>query len=242
LDRRTALATTLATMLMTGCTPASTPSPMAETPAPAPSAKSDTAAPATTARSDTAAPAPSAVVDEVSFKEDPHLQRVWVADGFRFTGYTALLITETRADVPKLDPDGVENLEWAKGVLRDELAMALRTGGFFPVVGTREADVVPAGGKALRLDNTIVEYEKGGGGARFFAGLYGAGQPVIKVRGRMTADNRSVFVFEARRSGDTGLARMFGGYRSDKDIQEEDIRDLAKDLADFIDRTAKAQP
>jgi hypothetical protein len=27
---------------------------------------------------------------------------------------------------------------------------------------------------------------------------------------------------------------MFGGYRSDKAIQEEDIRDLAVDLVDFM--------
>jgi hypothetical protein len=45
-----------------------------------------------------------------------------------------------------------------------------------------------------------------------------------------------VFAFEARRSGDSGLSRVFGGYRSDKAIQEEDIRDLAVDLADFIAR------
>jgi hypothetical protein len=59
------------------------------------------------------------------------------------------------------------------------------------------------------------------------------------VRGRVTDGDRQVFVFEARRSGDSGLARMFGGYRSDRAIQEEDIRDLAQDLADFVMRNGK---
>jgi hypothetical protein len=152
-----------------------------------------------------------------------------------FQGYQALYILETRTDVPKVNPDGVENMQWASGFLRDEIVSALRAKGVFPVVVVNAAEIKP-GMRVLRLENTIIEYEKGGGGARFFAGLYGAGQPVIRVRGRMLDGDRPVFVFEARRSGDTGTARMFGGYRADKDIQQEDIRDLAVDLADFIVR------
>jgi hypothetical protein len=59
------------------------------------------------------------------------------------------------------------------------------------------------------------------------------------VRGRVTDGDRLVFAFEARRSGDSGLARVFGGYRSDKVIQEEDIRDLAQDLADYMLRNGR---
>ncbi len=55
----------------------------------------------------------------------------------------------------------------------------------------------------------------------------------------MSEDTRTVFAYEARRSGDSALARVFGGYRSDKAIQEEDIRDLAEDLADFVANNAK---
>lgn len=32
-------------------------------------------------------------------------------------------------------------------------------------------------------------------------------------------------------------ARIFGGYRSDKAIQEEDIKHLARDLGDFMAKT-----
>jgi len=176
--------------------------------------------------------------DGVAYREDPDLQRVWLADGFAFRGYDAVYIQETRTDVPKLNPDGAENLQWARGVLREEIVTALRAKGLFPTVAISEAGLKP-GVRVLRLENTIVEYEKGGGGARFFAGLYGAGQPVIRVRGRVTDGDRPVFLFEARRSGDSGTARMFGGYRSDKAIQEEDIRDLARDLADFMVRDGK---
>jgi hypothetical protein len=187
----------------------------------------------TTAPPSSAAPTPSS--GGITYREDKDLQKVWLADGFAFQGYQALYIQETRTDVPKVNPDGVENMKWASGFLRDEIVTALRAKGVFPVVAVNAAEVKP-GMRVLRLENTIIEYEKGGGGARFFAGLYGAGQPVIRVRGRMLDGDRPVFVFEARRSGDTGTARMFGGYRGDKDIQQEDIRDLAVDLADFIVR------
>lgn len=62
---------------------------------------------------------------------------------------------------------------------------------------------------------------------------------MIRVRGRVTDGKRLLFAFETRRSGDSGLSRMFGGYRTDKAIQEEDIRDLARDLADFLIQTRR---
>ena len=37
--------------------------------------------------------------------------------------------------------------------------------------------------------------------------------------------------------GDSASARMFGGYRSDKDIQTDDIKELAKNLGDFMIKT-----
>ena len=171
--------------------------------------------------------------ESIAYREDPHLQRVWIAEGMRFQSYDTLLVGETGTQAVNVNPDGVENLAWARGFLRDEIVAALRAKTVFSTVAISESELKPDA-RVLRLDNVIVEYEKGGGGARFFAGLYGAGQPVIRLRGRVTDKDRLIFAFEARRSGDSGLARMFGGYRSDKAIQEEDIRDLARDLADFI--------
>jgi hypothetical protein len=176
--------------------------------------------------------------DSIAYRDDQDLQRVWLAEGTTFQSYDALFVGEIQTNVVNVNPDGVDNLAWARGLLRDEIVTALRAKNLFATVAVNEADLKP-GTRILRLESTIVEYEKGGGGARFFAGLYGAGQPVIRVRGRVTDGDRLVFAFEARRSGDSGLARVFGGYRSDKVIQEEDIRDLAQDLADYMLRNGR---
>jgi hypothetical protein len=176
----------------------------------------------------------------VAYRSDEKLQKVWVAEGFDFTGFNALYVIEPVADVAKLNPDGVANLEWARGVLRDELVQALRAKNAFATVATTEGDI-PAGSRVLQLESTVIEYEKGGGGARFFAGLYGAGQPVIAVRGRMKDGDRPLFVFESRRSGVGGKSRWLGGYMSDKDVQTNDIRDLATAVADFVARQGKSR-
>jgi hypothetical protein len=175
----------------------------------------------------------------VAMHKDKDIQGVWLADGFNFTGYDALYISE-------IDFKGVERSnegqmrEMAKGELQAKLVEALSATKLFPKVTVR-ADEIPAGSKSLKLNSTIIEYEKGGGGARYFAGVYGAGQPVIKVRGQMYDGDKLVFLYEARRSGESGGARMFGGFMSDEDVQRNDIKDLAFDLADFVKRSAGAK-
>jgi len=171
-----------------------------------------------------------------SFHPDQDLQWVWVADGLSFRRYEAVHVEDPVAQVAKLDPDGVQNLAWARGVLGEEMAAALRAMNTFHVVTTGSLSSGPAVGRTLRLQTTIIEYEKGGGGARFWAGRWGAGQPVIRVRGRVMDGDRVVCSFDTRQSGETFLARHFGGYRTDKAIQEEDIKDLAKRLAKFVAR------
>jgi Domain of unknown function (DUF4410) len=178
------------------------------------------------------APPVASTSEGFAYRDDPHLQKVWLAEGFKFQGYQVFLVDEPRIAAPNVHPDGMENLAWARGVLRDEILAALRAKRLFS--GVAMATPIPPEARALRLETTIVEYEKGGGGARYFAGLWGGGQPVIRVRGRVLDGARLVFAFEARRSGETALARVFGGYRSDKAIQEEDIRDFAVDLVNFM--------
>jgi hypothetical protein len=223
--------------LLTGC--ASTPQSGAPAAPAAPAVSAAPAAPAATATPP--APAAPSGPGGVTYQEDKPLGgRAWVAPGLDPKTYDTLYLAPVGAQVAKLNPDGVENLEWAKGVLRDELATALRASNLFAAVVTSEAEIKP-GSRTLRFEHTIVEYEKGGGGARFFAGLYGAGQPVLKVQGRLAGAgaDQPLFLYEARRSGDSGTSRVFGGYRSDKDIQLEDIKDLARDLADYMVRTIK---
>ena len=107
-----------------------------------------------------------------AYHDDPHLQKVWLADRFRFQDYQMFLLEEPRTAVANVHPDGVDNLAWARGVLRDEILAALRAKKLFPAVAM--ATPIPPETRSLRLETTIIEYEKGGGGARFFAGVYGA--------------------------------------------------------------------
>jgi hypothetical protein len=105
--------------------------------------------------------------------------------------------------------------------------------GIFQNVVYQESDIKP-GSKVLRLDNTILEYAKGGGAARYFVGLYGGGQPVLRVEGKLTDGNKTMFSYEARRSGTSAGARMVGAFMKDEDIQIQDIRSMAIDLSDFM--------
>lgn len=177
----------------------------------------------------TAVPLPAGV----TLTRHQHLQSVWVADGYRFTGQDPLVIA-TPAFKAVERPNEVNERAVALRTLQETLVASIRDSGAFPQVVTQSSEL-PAGSRFATLETTVVEYEKGGGGARYWAGLYGAGQPVIKVRGHLLDPaGKPLFVFEARRSGESGGARVFGAFRSDVEIQSEDIRDLGVDLRDFL--------
>jgi hypothetical protein len=69
--------------------------------------------------------------------------------------------------------------------------------------------------------------------------MYGGGQPVIKVRGLMYDGDKLVFVFEVKRSGESAAAHLDGAFMSDKEIQQDDIRDLTSDMLDCMERNSK---
>jgi hypothetical protein len=176
----------------------------------------------------------------LSFK-DPHLDKCWLADGFNFTGYDTLYIAPT-ISTAKVHPDETRIHEWAKETYPVELSRYVRHHEIFTNVVTSESAIKP-GARTLKLENTILEYSKGGGGARFWAGMYGAGQPVLRIQGKMTDGEKTVFSYEARRSGASAGGRMAGGYLKDEDVQAEDIRSMALDLTDFMAAIAgKYQP
>lgn len=164
---------------------------------------------------------------------DPHLDRCWIAADFNFTGYDALYIAPTASTAKLHGPQEDSPHALAKENLVIELKRTLCTTSIFTNVVTRETDIKP-GSRVLKLENTITEYAKGGGAARYWAGLYGAGQPTLVVEGKMTADGKDVFLFKARRSGVSAGARMFGAFKTDVDIQLEDIRSMTTDLTDFM--------
>jgi hypothetical protein len=176
--------------------------------------------------------------------QNPHMEKdkCWVASGFDFNGYDTLYIAPTLSTAKYPDkPEDRMVHDLAKERLVSELVLKLSERKIFPNVVTRESDI-KAGAKTLKLENTITEFAKGGGAARYFAGLYGSGQPVLRVQGKMIEGDKPVFTFEARRSGTSAGARMTGVFMKDEDIQIEDIRSIVLDLTDFMAAVAKKYP
>src|SRR6266478_890858 len=173
--------------------------------------------------------------------KDPHLEKCWIADGFDFTGYDALYIAPTLSTAKLHNDQEIRPHELAKENLPIELERVLRSRGVFPAILLRESDIKP-GAKVLRMENTIVEYAKGGGAARYFVGLYGGGQPILRLQGKITSGDKTVLSYEARRSGVSAGAHMSGAFMKDEDIQLEDIRSFSLDFADFVSAIAGKFP
>ena len=168
--------------------------------------------------------------------DNPHTEKgkCWVAGDFNFTGYDTLYIAPTlsTAKFPDKPEDTmVHNL--AKERLVSELVLKLNERKLFANVVTKESDIKPDA-KVLKMENTITEFTRGGGAARYFVGLYGGGQPVLRVQGKMTEGDKTMFRFETRRSGTSAGARMGGVFMKDEDIQIEDVRSMVLDLTDFM--------
>jgi hypothetical protein len=173
----------------------------------------------------------------VTYHQDNDIQGVWLADGFDFNGYDTLYVAEPSASAESRSDEEKRVLATAQRNLRQQLVNALSDIHVFQHVSASTNDI-PAGAKVLKLENDIYHHEKGGGGARYFAGFAGAGQPVIKVAGTMLAAEQPVFRYDMTRSGEGADARMAGVFMSDEDIQTRDIKDLTVDLASFVQRTA----
>jgi hypothetical protein len=168
--------------------------------------------------------------------DNPHMEKgkCWVADGFTFAGYDTVYLAPavSVAKFPDKPEDNmVHNL--AKERLVQEVATKLAQRGLFANIVLRESDIKP-GAKVLRFEQTITEFSKGGGAARYWVGIYGGGQPILRVQGKASEGDKSLFTFEARRSGVSGGARMMGAFIKDEDIQLEDIRSMVLDLTDFM--------
>lgn len=155
-----------------------------------------------------------------------------MAAGVNLADYDTLYIAPTLSTAKyQKDEEILHNA--SKENLVKELARMLNEKQIFANVVTMESEIKP-GAHALKLENTITEYAKGGGAARYFAGLYGGGQPALRVQGNMTDAAKPVLSYEMRRSGVSAGARMTGAFMKDEDIQNEDIHSLAIDLTDFL--------
>src|SRR5215211_9077864 len=161
---------------------------------------------------------------------NPHLEKCWVADGFTFNGYDTLLIAPIVCTA-KLKDDEHDRLQFAGQQLPIKLINFLQPKGIFPNILLDESQI-PQGARVLKFENTIIDYSKGSGAARAFAGLYGAGQPMIRVEGKVLEGDKQLFSYEARRSGTSFVARM--GSAGGAQIQAEDVESMMLDLTDFM--------
>lgn len=168
----------------------------------------------------------------VAMQEDKDFDWAWTARDFSFASYDTLLLVEPRADVKNLKPEDAESLDWARGLLPEKFLAVLRDSKLFNAVVTRDADV-PAGGKVLRIETTIVEYGKGSAGARALTGL--GGHPLFTVQGRVLDGERQVFAFEELRGGGVSV-RPFAAFRPNRDLQQADLTDMAQLLVEHIAR------
>ena len=180
----------------------------------------------------------SPLPEGVKLHKDQNIQGVWLADGFNFKGYQTLYLTPIMFAGVERDNE-VDTRAAAMQELPDELVTSFRDTKLFATVTTKSEDV-KAKAKTLKLDNTIIEFSKGSGAARHFGGPFGSGgQPVIKVRGQIFDGDKLVCVYEIKRSGESVESRMVGEAISSEDIQRNDIRVLARDLAHFFQRNAQ---
>ncbi len=165
--------------------------------------------------------------------KNPNLNRCWLADGFTFVGYDVLYLTPITTSLSPAEPRAQEMLRTAQSRLLDGLKAKFSNMGLFSNVVTQPQDI-PAGAKVLRLDQKITEFARGSGAARFWAGTFGAGQPVLKVEGTLQDGNNEKFAYTARRHGDSVNARMDPGWTKEETLQLLDIEDIIIDFTDFV--------
>ena len=167
--------------------------------------------------------------------DEPHLDKCWVAADFDFSGYDTLYIAPTLCTATLKGPDEEGPNELAKDNLVIELQRFIRAKHIIANVVTRDSDI-PAGAHVLKMENTITQYAKGNAVTRYWIFV---GHPKLRVAGKITDGDKSVFTFEGYRSGGT----LEGGYVSDVDIQLGDIRSLTTDATDVMAVVAgKYQP
>lgn len=168
----------------------------------------------------------------VTLHSEGKMQGIWLAEGFKPKNYDSLEILPTTFVAVERENE-VDMRTMAMRFLPEQLSAELRTANAFTNIVT-PGQTPASGGKVLKLQTTIIEYEQGGAVGRIFAGPLGGGQPVIKVRGQFLEGDKPVCVFELKRSGESDEDKFLGGGKSNEEIQRNDIHVLAKDLGNFL--------
>jgi hypothetical protein len=173
-----------------------------------------------------------------NYRKAGNLDRVWVADGFNFTGYDAVVVTPvaTQNIKPKDDKEA-DRLSLAQGALERDFMLMMQARKIFPAVVTKESEIKP-GSKALKLENTIVKFSRGSSALRFGVG-FGAGMPYIRLQGQLSelGSSKPLFIYDIDETGDW----FASGYISSGTIQSQAASELVEDVVNFMVRTAKGE-
>ncbi len=184
--------------------------------------------------------APQGAGELVPTVEDKDVGLVGIAPGFDLKAYSVIGVALFPV-TDQLDDEGDRRFAAEMAAfLQTEIVRRLRESGLFPrVVNLTETAFTPAPGeKVLRLEGNITRLGRGSQAARYFAGIFGAGQTRAQADMRFVeaADGRAVMVVADRRIAALGL---FGG--ADRDHLRESFDDMARDLAKFLQRLARGE-
>jgi hypothetical protein len=173
----------------------------------------------------------------VTYSKTIHDLHVWKVENFQFQdlkGKSIVVPPATSEVAPQQKPEEVQQFERLRRVLRDQIVYSLEDRKVFSSV--RGAETAQGGDYELQI--AVVEYYPGNVALRLTVG-FSAGHPSITVRGtiREVSTGRSVFQFRTQREFEM---RMFEV--TDEHILENNIKDLAVDFSDYLNRSISGQP
>ena len=176
--------------------------------------------------------------DGITFRRTDKFEKVWIADGFDFSGYNAILMQPVSTTVTPKDDRERERLEMVRHTLTRDIASTIEFKQIVPTFVGKEADLKPDS-RALKLENEITEFSAGSMAARVMVGM-GAGTPKLRVRGQLAdlGTGKPLLIYELDET-----APIFGAqWASSRTLQTTAATELAEDVADFLWQVSKRQP
>ena len=163
---------------------------------------------------------------------------MWIAEGFDFSGYNAIVMSPVATTVTPKDDKERERLEMVRHTLTRDFASTIEFKQIVPSLVGKEEDLKPDS-RALRLENTVTEFSAGSMAARVMVGM-GAGTPRLRVRGQLVdkESSKPVLIYEL----DETAPILGANWQSSRTLQSTAAAELAEDVADFFWQVSKKQP
>ena len=174
----------------------------------------------------------------ITYKRTDKFEKVWIAEGFDFSGYNAIVMSPVATTVTPKDDKERERLEMVRHTLTRDFASTIEFKQIVPSLVRKEEDLKPDS-RALRLENTVTEFSAGSMAARVMVGM-GAGTPRLRVRGQLVdkESSKPVLIYEL----DETAPILGANWQSSRTLQSTAATELAEDVADFFWQVSKRQP